>query len=153
MVDADVHPVVACLLHNELDYATLPQKVDILPDGSTYSTPDPQAPDHTYEITEVIWDEETGDFIFNYPDCWKKPHSTWEDLIRWRNGLLATSDLRIKSAMPDKLAMWEEYRQTLRDIPATFAGIDPWKVPFPPDPEREELTNPVGPTPPGAPGV
>jgi len=139
LVDAEVNPLISAMIHNEHNYATLPQKVDILPDGSTYSTPDPQAPDHTYELNEIKWNEETAEFEFTYPDCWKKPHTTWDDLIKWRNQLLSTTDTRIQKAMPNKIAMWEEYRQILRDIPAVFAGVDPWKVPFPSDPEREEL--------------
>lgn len=138
-VDANVNPEIASLCHNEWDYGVdLPQYVESLPDGSTYGHSDPQAPDHTYEITEILYDAETATFVKPYP--WKKPHITWEEIMRWRDMNLNLSDLQYKNAInPEKKAKWAEYRQILRDLPATFAGIDPWKIPFPPNPDLDTI--------------
>lgn len=113
------------------DYSTLPQKVENLPDGSTYSRPDPTPPDHTYELMECEYDFATQTWKKPFP--WKKPHMTWEELRRARVGLLAMSDeiLATKLLSDETKAEMQVFRQTLRDLPATFDGIDPWKVPFP----------------------
>jgi hypothetical protein len=134
LVDADKDPIIASLLHNEVDYATLPQTLETFADGSTYGHPDPQTPDHTYELTEIQYDVEKGEFI--KPFAWKEAHVDWEEIIRWRNNSLAISDNKIRNCNPDQVAAWEEYRQRLRDLPVTFAGVDPWKITFPTEPDR-----------------
>jgi len=136
-IDADVNPDIASLVHNELNYGALPHTVENLPDGSTYGHPDPIPPDHTYELTEITYDPVTQTFVKPYP--WKKPHMTWEELKIWRNNMLKATDQRSRTCQPEKVPAWEEYRQKLRDIPAVFAGIDPWKVPFPKEPDQPEF--------------
>lgn len=146
LVDADVNPIIASLIHNEWDYGKdLPQYEEELPDGSKYGHCDPCAPDHTYELTEIEYDIENGEFVKPFP--WKKPHVTWEEIIIWRNSALASSDLQVKLAMPNMVEAWEEYRQKLRDLPAIFAGVDPWKIPFPkqPGPVQSTLPTPMQP--------
>lgn len=133
MIDADANPLIASLVHNEVVYGDLPQTVEVLPDGSTYGHPDPQVPDHTYELEEIVYNIETGEFVKPY--AWKKPHMTWDGLIAWRNSTLQSTDAKLKTCVAEKVEAWKEYRQLLRDLPATFAGIDPWKVPFPNDPD------------------
>ena len=67
------------------------------------------------------------------PFPWKKPHMTWDELRAARVGLLGHTDevLATKLLSDADKAELQEYRQKLRDLPATFDGIDPWKVPFP----------------------
>jgi len=141
-VDADVNPDIAAMCHNEWDYGKdLPQYVETLPDGSTYGHSDPQAPDHTYELTQIVYDAETDTFVKPYP--WKQPHITWAEMLRWRDMNLGLSDLQVRNAInPIKKAKWEAYRQTLRDLPDTFAGVDPWKIPFPPNPDVDDVIQP-----------
>lgn len=53
----------------------------------------------------------------------------WERIRIYRNHLLQSSDYRMISDAPwDKIA-WAEYRQKLRDLPATVS--DPAKIVFP----------------------
>lgn len=133
LVDAEKNPLIASMIHNEIDYAKLPQHNETLPDGSTYNRPSSMPPDHTYELTHIVYDKKTAAFAEPLP--WKQPHMTWEELKRARLSCLAASDNSIAQCTdPDLKKQWEEYRQTMRDIPTTFAGIDPWKVPFPPNP-------------------
>ena len=132
LVDANQNPLLASMIHNEVDYGTLPHDVETLPDGSTYGCPNPLPPDHTYELTEVELDPSTMTFITPYP--WKKPHMDWPTLIDVRNNLLKASDQFYRMAAEEDKSAWEEYRQKLRDLPDTFAGVDPWKVPFPQQP-------------------
>jgi hypothetical protein len=137
MVDAAVDPEIASCLYNEIDYGALPQTVESLPDGTTYGHSDPIPPDHTYELTEIHYNPTTGKFVKPYP--WKKPHMDWETLKSVRTAMLSASDAKIATATEAEKAEWETYRQKLRDLPRTFAGIDPWKVLFPTEPG----TNPV----------
>lgn len=134
LVDANVNPLLASMIHNEIDYGTLPQLVEELPDGNTYGRPDPQSPDHTYELTDIIYDEETGEFVKPYG--WKQPHVTWDELKKWRNQQLALSDAKIRTCRPDDIPAWEEFRQKLRDLPALMGNVDPWKVIFPKAPDE-----------------
>lgn len=113
------------------DYSALPQKEETLPDGSVYARTDPTPPDHTYEIMDCVYDFDSKSWVKPFP--WKQPHMDWETLKTARVGLLAESDtiLATKLLTTEQKAALEEYRQKLRDLPTTFAGIDPWKVPFP----------------------
>lgn len=133
LVDANVEPLLASIIHNEYDYSQLPQHTETLPDGNTYSHPDPQSPDHTYEITEIEYDIEKQEFIKPLP--WKKPHVSWDDLKKWRNQQLDLSDAKIRSCRVEMIPAWEEYRQKLRDLPSLMEGVDPWKVIFPDAPD------------------
>jgi hypothetical protein len=132
MVDADKDPCLASLIHNEYTYGELPHTVENLPDGSTYGHPDPIPPDHTYELIEIVYDSASGEFVKPYP--WKAPHVTWQDIVDARNDLLLASDSKYNLANEAQKPEWEAYRQTLRDLTDTFAGIDPWKIPFPVEP-------------------
>lgn len=134
LVDVEKDPIIASMIHNEVDYGKLPQHEEPLPNGLVYARPDPTPPDHTYELTEIVYDVKTQSFVQPFP--WKKPHITWDELKQARDSILSSSDINVYMAQsnPELKAEWEEYRQTMRDLPTTFAGIDPWKVPFPPQP-------------------
>jgi hypothetical protein len=132
MIDAAIHPEIACCIHNEINYRDLPQTTEVLPDGSTYGHSNPIPPDHTYELTEIQYNSTTGQFVKPYP--WKKAHMDWETLKTVRNNMLTATDQKIAAATDTEKAEWETYRQKLRDLPRIFAGVDPWKVPFPPEP-------------------
>lgn len=132
MVDGELDPVLISLFHTEQLYSELPHTTEILPDGSVYGHPVQVPPDHTYELGDIEYNPATGEFIKPYP--FKKPHMDWETLIAVRNAMLGATDSKYAMATEEQKPAWEEYRQKLRDIPTTFAGIDPWKVPFPEEP-------------------
>lgn len=132
MVDAAINPEIASCIHNETIYGELPHTSEVLPDGSTYGHPNPIPPDHTYELTEIQYNATTEKFVKPYP--WKKPHMDWETLKNVRNAMLQATDGKIAQAADVDKTAWETYRQKLRDLPRVFAGIDPWKVPFPIEP-------------------
>lgn len=132
-VNANTHPEIASLLHIEQVYGELPHTVENLPEGTTYGHPNPIPPDHTYELTELEYDVAAQAFKKPYP--WKKPHMSWPELLLVRNADLKASDTKLLMALEEDKAAWETYRQKLRDLPTTFAGVDPWKVTFPLSPE------------------
>ena len=142
LVDANVNPLLASIIHNEVDYGSLPQTVEELPDGNTYGHPDPQVPDHTYELSEIVFDFDTQDFVKPYP--WKQPHVSWDDLKAWRNRQLALSDAKIRTCRPEDIPAWEDYRQKLRDLPTLMGDVDPWKVIFPDAPDAILPQPPTG---------
>lgn len=133
-VDANVETVMASMIWRHKDYSYLPMQTEQLPDGATYTRPINQPPDHTFEFMECVYDFTTDAWVKPFP--WKQPHVTWDDLRRARTALLAASDKTIATTLmsDEKRAEYEVYRQKLRDLPAVFDGIDPWKVPFPNEP-------------------
>jgi len=59
----------------------------------------------------------------------------WDTLTAARDAILKNTDQPYHQAIDPVIKQkLSEYRQKLRDLPKTFAGIDPWKVPFPTDP-------------------
>ena len=135
-VDANIEPALASCIHNEYVYGDLPHTVENLPDGVTYGHPDPIPPDHTYELTDIQYNVETQEWVKPFP--WKKPHVDWEELTQARNDMLKASDTKLVMATSDEeRAAWEVYRQKLRDLTTTFAGVDPWKVMFPQAPDEK----------------
>lgn len=134
-VDPKRDPEIASIIYNRIDYGTLGKNEETLPDGSKYSSPNPLPPDHTYEFSDCVYNTATQAWVKPFP--WKKPHMTWDLLKQARNGLLQASDAAMAKYMTEeKKAEWEAYRQTLRDITTVFDGVDPWKVPFPRDPDQ-----------------
>lgn len=135
LIDANYNPIIASLIHNETDYGTLEHTEELLPNDTKYGHPVTIPPDHVYELSEITYDFETGEFIKPYP--WKQPHVTFADIRKQRNGLLSISDMAIRTCAPTDISQWEEYRQLLRDVPSDFNGIDPWKVQMPVPPGEE----------------
>lgn len=128
LVDANINPDIASLIHNELDYGDLDHVHIEHPDGSKYAHPEPTPPDHTYEIEEIQYDVNSGTFVKPYP--WKQPHITWDELLIWRNGELAGTDRVYNEANPEDKPHWAAYRQWLRDLTDTHQanGVQPWQV-------------------------
>jgi hypothetical protein len=133
LLSADNDGVLMSMIYPQ-GYVTGPTKTEVLPDGSEYVRLDPTPPDHTYELMEIEYDLQKKEWKQPYP--WKKPHMDWDTLKSARTAMLRESDFIIKNNIlsNEDLTKLEEYRQKLRDIPTTFAGIDPWKIPFPPMP-------------------
>lgn len=140
-IDCSENPLLCTLLGADetLDYTVFETISEELPDGHVYTRPKNPFPDHTYEMAEIEFNPETESFVEPYP--WKKPHMSWEGIREWRNRMLDMTDDRIVDDMPPTLRQeWEEYRQTLRDLPQTHGATnsgevpitDPWKIsPFP----------------------
>lgn len=56
----------------------------------------------------------------------------WERIRFWRDKLLKETDLKMVEDAPWDKTVWAEYRQQLRDLPATVS--DPAKIVFPEPP-------------------
>jgi len=90
-LDCAAKPLVAQLLVDpigKVDYATLVQHTETLPDGTTYTRPhdDNMPPDHAYNRMAVEYNPTTQTWVEPFP--WQQPHSDWHDLRHWRNSVL-----------------------------------------------------------------
>ena len=134
LVDDNVDTVIASMIWRHKYYDYLPTQTEQLPDGTSYTRPINQPPDHTYEFMECVYNIAAGEWVKPLP--WKKPHVTWDDLRKARTAMLAASDKTLATTLmsDQERAAFEVYRQKLRDLPAVFEGVDPWKVIFPTDP-------------------
>ena len=124
-IDCEKEPLLATLFGpgHHYDYGSLEHSEEVLPDGTIYSRPETPPPDHTYEVREIVYDPDTNTFVKPYP--WKVPHSDWTLIRTWRNDLLQSSDYRVGDHMPKEVAAkWEEWRQTLRDIPQSHGAVN-----------------------------
>jgi hypothetical protein len=109
------------------------QTEEELPDGSIYTGFLPLTVTDIYNIDTVTRNFESTSWEFSY----RAASVTWNDIMNARNGQLTASDGRVAPDMPESLkAMWIEYRQKLRDFPATMgrgtvAEVDAWKCQLP----------------------
>jgi hypothetical protein len=135
------HQPLVSMATQKLDHQNLPRRSETLPDGSEWSVLDPLPPHEVYDNDNITYDRETN--TFTYP--WKKPHVTWNDIKAARNALLDQSDAILNATVnmtEDERKQWDTYRQILRDTPAIFAGLEPWKVPFPSEPNTASTQKP-----------
>ncbi len=129
-VDCATDPTI-CSLWDTTEWETVKNQTQLvvdLPDGTTYERPEPTDVDHTYELDDCVYNMDgtlsadgttyTGG---TWTMSWKQPWSSWDELILVRNNLLTGSDAKIAEDMPEATkTVWKEYRQKLRDLPATF---------------------------------
>jgi hypothetical protein len=57
--------------------------------------------------------------------------SSWENIILKRNYILKSTDWTVTSGCTVDQAAWVSYRQQLRDLPQTFAGVKLSEVSWP----------------------
>jgi len=150
LVNAKEHPIIASIMWMEIDQADFPQveftREDVDPTDTTvyYSRAATPTLDHTYEINEVMYNEEANEWV--YPLPWKKPHMNWDMLEAGRLNLIADGKQIIESLENDPdategqwttlIAEMKDFVTELEAIPTKFPRDtwDPWMVPFPEDP-------------------
>ena len=128
-VNCATDPVLCSLFDAQVEWDTVVGQTNIvvdLPDGTTYERPDPTDVDHTYELDECVYNKDgtLTDGVYTggtWTMSWKKPWSSWDQLIIVRNNMLTGSDSKIADDMPAEVKeKWTTYRQKLRDLPALF---------------------------------
>lgn len=103
-----------------------------LPDGTVLEYNGTATPDETYHVTDFAHDGTNW-----VMPAFREPDQTWDDIISVRNSLLLASDGKIAPDQPDSIKQaWIDYRQALRDIPATFGKgteneVLAWKISMP----------------------
>lgn len=96
-IDCAANPLLSQLLVDpigKVDYATLDQHTETLPDGTTYTRPhdDNMPPDHAYNRMAVEYNPTTQTWVQPFP--WQQPHSDWHDVRHWRNNVLSLANDR-----------------------------------------------------------
>lgn len=116
------------------------QEAELLPDGNTLKINNPADVDQTYDIESLVYDIESGSW--NTP-AYRQSTVTWDDIINARNTMLGATDGKIAPDMPAELKQkWIDFRQKLRDLPATLGKgteneVPAWKVMLPQEPGTE----------------
>ena len=89
---------------------------------------------------------ETGHTGDDYPDnSHGRANWDWDFIRSSRNDQLVTSDAATSEDMPDAMkAEWVAYRQTLRDIPADWAGVPVDLIALPSAPDVLDTTSGFG---------
>jgi len=121
-VDCDKDTLICALVENSIDLDSLQTISEPVPGSDIdYVRSDPPSPDHTYEISEIVYDKSNNSFVTPLP--WKKPYVYWIDLLSWRNRKLINADRTLSEDLPTSLyTQVSEYKQYLRDFPATFGA-------------------------------
>lgn len=136
LVDAKQEPCLASLFMAVPMASELPQKEYKLEGDDTvyYSRPDPQYPDHTYEINDIQYDFASNSWVKPFP--WKQPHVTMEqiDAAIAFNISTAEADIADEDTPAELRAKLETFVTELKNIKTKFAGWQPWQIPFPDDP-------------------
>lgn len=142
LIEAQNEPIIATLFQQQPLASDLPQKEYRVDGDDTvyYSRPINQYMDHTYEVSEIVYDFATSSFVKPFP--WKKPHVTMEQHDQARLNIIAGIDrdiddeeLNYSDEMKAKLLA---FKAELQAIPTKFAGWSPWQIPFPNDPRMED---------------
>lgn len=114
-----------------------PQKEYKLEDGTVYySRPEPTSPDHTYDVSNISYDFETGSWQKPFP--WFKPWMTMEQHVSARDAAIEGSRFTLnelgENLTPAQIVEIESFITEMEDLYEKFAGVEPHMIPFPNDP-------------------
>lgn len=129
--------IISLILGSNVETLNQTTITENLPDGSIIEYNKIPTIDQAYNLSELIYNLKDNKWIV---PAYQTSSITWDDVINARNGALTASDGKIAPDQPDSVKQpWIEYRQALRDLPATFGKgtqneIDAWKVRFPTPP-------------------
>lgn len=121
-VDCNTDPLICSLVDKGINEDLYPNVSEDIPGSEQpYVRDDPVMPDHTYEVKDIVYNKTTNNFERPFP--WKKPYVTWEDNLTWRNLRLNSADRLLSEDLPTGIYNTVvEYKQYLRDYPATFGA-------------------------------
>lgn len=124
-VDCVNNPLLATLLNANsytVDQNDLPQIEINLPDGNVYSRPRDPDPNHTYESSEIVYND--GDWTIP----WKKSWVTWEDIYKASSQYisLAEKDLEITSLPESIKTKLTDYITALKNLETDWADFEPY---------------------------
>ena len=122
-----------------------PQKEYAFPAGHAnagevyYKRPDPQQPNHTYAVDEIMYDLNTDSWITPFP--WFKPWMTMEYHVEARDHALTGDKVRLEelrgNMTADQITAAEAYIAEMENLYTKYDGIEPFMIGFPDNPMRE----------------
>lgn len=134
-IDCSVDPLFCTLIGAsvDVDYSTLPQTSETLPNGNIFERPDPQTPDHVYDMETAVYNPDDNSWSYGTVQTWV----TWENLISKRDQQLdmVTKQIRNLGDMPSGLKdALTAYKKELEDLETTWEGYPAYKVQVPNNP-------------------
>jgi hypothetical protein len=121
-VDCNENTLVCALLSagGGIDPEQVPSITEEVPGCDfPYVRNDPILPDHAYDVANIEYDPNTGEFLKPFP--WHPPIEEWEDIISLRNNLLRNADRTLSEDLPESVyTKVSNYKKYLRDLPETF---------------------------------
>lgn len=144
--NADDLLLAAILIGQDTGEATgYPQKEYAFPAGHAnagevyYKRPDPQQPNHTYAVDEIMYDLGSDSWVTPFP--WFKPWMTMEFHVEARDNALAGDKLRLEelrgNMTADQITAAEAYIAEMENLYTKYDGIEPFMIGFPDNPMRE----------------
>jgi hypothetical protein len=138
--------LASILLGQDTGKATgYPQKEYKFPAGHAragetyYERPDPQQPNHTYAVDEIMYDLANDSWVTPFP--WFKPWMTEEFHKEARDSALEGNRVfyaEIKGNMTaDQIAAADAWIAAMENLYTDFAGVEPFMIPFPENPLGE----------------
>jgi hypothetical protein len=104
-----------------------------------YERPDPQQPNHTYAVDEIMYDLTNDSWVTPFP--WFKPWMTTEFHTEARDSTLEGNKVfyaEIKGNMTaDQIAAADAWITAMENLYTDFAGVEPFMIPFPTNPLAE----------------
>ena len=138
--------LAAILIGQDTGEATgYPQKEYAFPAGHAnagevyYKRPDPQQPNHTYAVDEIMYDLGSDSWVTPFP--WFKPWMTMEFHKEARDNALAGDKLRLEelrgNMTADQITAAEAYIAEMENLYTKFDGVEPFMIGFPDNPMLE----------------
>ena len=134
-VDCGIDPLFCTLIGAsvDVDYSTLPQHSEVLPNGNTYERPDPQTPDHVFDMETAVYNPDDQSWSYGTVQTWV----TWDEIIANRDAALeiVTQQINNLGDMPSSLRdTLVAYKTDLENLEATWEGYPAYKVQLPDHP-------------------
>lgn len=124
-VDCSENPLLCAIMDSATQVTGNIEISEEIPNSAPYVRHHPSFPDHVYEKRKIKYDRQREEWVTPFP--WKEPQESWEEIIRFRNVMLANYDRRLSDDLPEDLYNTvAEYKQYLRDLTVSF-GVQ-WDI-------------------------
>ena len=118
--EANMTNAIVCAMFGGVDPLSIPDIEEDVPGHTVKYVRDKYPiPDHTYERDEIQYSPTGENFITPFP--WRKPITTWEEQLKFRDNFLMNSDRISSEDLPSSASTAiSEYRTYLRNITETL---------------------------------
>ena len=122
-VDSNIDPLFCTLVGASelIDYETLTQYTETLPNGNVYNRPADPAPDHTYNVDTATYDRSTQQWSYDWFSTW----TTWDAIVLRRNSLLkeVKKEIAAMTDAPDAVTtLLNDFKLELENLETTWSA-------------------------------